>query len=93
VLSDYTEPDWTVGLYINNVLADFIRTDASGFFSFYVPLIYGSNAVELLYFGPFGEEKISQRNFNIPFNFLLPNEFEYSVSSGVVISSTTLNLF
>jgi hypothetical protein len=84
VLSDYTEPDWTVELYINNVLVDYIRADASGFFSFDVPLIYGSNAVELRYFGPWGEERISQKDFSIPFNFLPSNEFEYSISSGVV---------
>ena len=84
LLSDYTEPDWTVELYINNVLVDYITADASGFFSFDVPLIYGSNAVELRYFGPWGEEKISQQDFSIPFNFLPQNEFEYSMSSGVV---------
>ncbi|MBK5194096.1 MAG: hypothetical protein JJE07_12990, partial [Flavobacteriaceae bacterium] len=84
LLSDYTEPDWTVELYINNVLVDYITADASGFFSFDVPLIYGSNAVELRYFGPWGEEKISQQDFSIPFNFLPQNEFEYSISSGVV---------
>jgi hypothetical protein len=84
VLSDYTEPDWTVELYINNVLADYITADASGFFSFDVPLIYGSNAVELRYFGPWGEEEISQQDFSIPFNFLPSNEFEYSINSGVV---------
>lgn len=84
VLSDYTEPDWTVELYINNVLVDYITADASGFFSFDVPLIYGSNAVELRYFGPWGEERISQQDFSIPFNFLPSNEFEYSLSSGVV---------
>jgi len=84
VLSDYTEPDWTVELYINNVLVDYITADASGFFSFDVPLIYGSNAVELRYFGPWGEERISQQDFSIPFNFLPPNEFEYSFNSGVV---------
>ena len=84
VLSDYTEPDWTVELYINNVLVDYITADSSGFYSFDVPLIYGSNAVELRYFGPWGEEKISQKDFSIPFNFLPSNEFEYSISSGVV---------
>jgi hypothetical protein len=84
VLSDYTEPDWTVELYINNVLVDYITADASGFFSFDVPLIYGSNAVELRYFGPWGEERISQQDFSIPFNFLPSNEFEYSINSGVV---------
>jgi len=84
VLSDYTEPDWTIELYINNVLVDYVIADASGFFSFDVPLIYGSNAVELRYFGPWGEERISQQDFSIPFNFLPSHEFEYSISSGMV---------
>jgi hypothetical protein len=37
LLSDHTEPGWTVELYVNNVLVDFTKADASGFFSFQVP--------------------------------------------------------
>lgn len=83
-LSDHTKPDWIVELYINNLLVDYTQADASGFFSFDVPLTYGSTQVSLRYYGPFGEEEISNKNFNIPFNFLSYGEFQYTVSSGMV---------
>ena len=38
LLNDYTEPRWTVELYVNNVLVAFTEADASGFYSFEVPL-------------------------------------------------------
>lgn len=84
VLSDYTEPGWTVELYVNNVLIDYVKADASGFFSFNVPLIYGNTDVTLRYYGPWGEEKISEQNHRIPYNFLPLNKFEYTISSGIV---------
>jgi hypothetical protein len=84
VLSDYTELGWTVELYVNNVLIDYVKADTSGFFSFNVPLIYGNTDVTLRYYGPWGEEKISEQNHKIPYNFLPLNKFEYTISSGIV---------
>ena len=46
-ISDHTEPGWTVELYVNNVLVDFAEADASGFFTFDVPLVYGNTIVKL----------------------------------------------
>lgn len=83
-LSDITEPNWTVELYVNNVLVDYMKADASGFFKFEVPLVYGNSAVKLKFYGPWGEERIKEQNINIPFNFLPPRELEYSVSAGMV---------
>jgi len=83
-LSDYTQPNWTVELYVNNVLVDYTKADASGFFIFNVPLVYGSTDIKLRYYGPWGEEKISKQSINVPFNFLPPNEFEYKISAGIV---------
>lgn len=83
-LSDKTEPDWMVELYVNNVLVNYTRADASGFFTFDVPLVYGNSAVKLRFFGPWGEEKISERNISIPFNFLPVNQFEYTLSAAVI---------
>lgn len=88
LLSDYTEPDWIVELYINNVLVDFVTADASGFFTFNVPLMYGSTSISLRYYGPWGEEEVVERNINIPFNFLPVGEFEYSISSGFIEDGT-----
>ncbi|HSP12962.1 MAG TPA: hypothetical protein VLO29_10595 [Salegentibacter sp.] len=82
--SDYTEPNWIVELYINNVLTDYVTADASGFFTFNVPLMYGSTSVQLRYYGPWGEEEVVEKEINIPFNFLPSGEMEYSLSSGFV---------
>ncbi|PKP45449.1 MAG: hypothetical protein CVT94_17990 [Bacteroidetes bacterium HGW-Bacteroidetes-11] len=84
VLTDYTEPGWTVELYINNVIVDFATADASGFFSFDVPLVYGSSQITLKFYGPWGEERIREQTINVPYNFLPKGTMEYNVSSGVI---------
>ncbi|MFV7234554.1 carboxypeptidase-like regulatory domain-containing protein [Flavobacterium sp. ZB4R12] len=83
-LSDHTQPDWMVELYINNVLVDYIKADANGFFSFNVPLMYGRTEISLRYYGPWGEEQVSGKQFVIPFNFLPKKELEYILSSGII---------
>jgi len=83
-LSDYTEPNWIVELYVNNVLVDYVKSDASGFFIFEVPLVYGNSDVKLRFYGPGGEERTVLQNITIPFNFLPQKEFEYTVSAGTV---------
>jgi len=86
-LSDRTEPGWIVELYVNNVLVDFIKADASGFFSFQVPLVYGNSLVKLKFYGPWGEERIREQNIDIPYNFLPVNTLEYTISAGIVEDS------
>lgn len=86
-LSDKTEPGWIVELYVNNVLVDYIKADASGFFTFQVPLVYGNSIVKLRFFGPWGEERTREQNINIPFNFLPEKTLEYTVSAGMVEDS------
>lgn len=83
-LSDYTDPRWTVELYVNNVLVDFTQADASGFYTFEVPLMYGNTNVNLRFYGPYGEERVEERLINIPYNFVPKNELEYTLSAGVV---------
>jgi hypothetical protein len=87
-LSDYTEPDWAVELYVNNVLVDYVKADASGFFTFEVPLMYGNTSVMLRFYGPFGEERSKQQMISMPYNFLPAKEFQYTVSAGMVEDST-----
>jgi hypothetical protein len=83
-LADYTNPGWTVELYVNNALMNFVKADASGFYRFDVPLVYGNTEVKLRFYGPYGEEKSSQKTIIIPFNFLPSKELEYTVSGGIV---------
>jgi hypothetical protein len=82
-LSNFTDPGWTVELYLNNALVDYTVADAAGFYTFQVPLIYGNTQVKLRFYGPWGEERFQEENINIPFNFLPKNEFEYTASAGV----------
>ncbi len=86
-LSDITEPNWLVELYVNNVLVDYMKADASGFYKFEVPLVYGNSAVKLRFYGPWGEERIREENISIPFNFLPAKELEYTLSAGIVEDS------
>ncbi|MCW3120633.1 MAG: Sporulation Domain-Containing Protein [Flavipsychrobacter sp.] len=83
-MSNTTEPGWIVELYINEVLIDYKKADASGFYTFDVPLIYGYSVVKLRFYGPYGEEPTSQQYISIPFNFLPAHEFEYSATGGIV---------
>ncbi|MBC9930576.1 carboxypeptidase-like regulatory domain-containing protein [Chitinophaga qingshengii] len=83
-ISNYTEPGWTVELYVNNALVDYTVADAAGFYTFQVPLVYGNSVVRLRFFGPWGEERFREENISIPFNFLPAHEFEYTASAGVV---------
>jgi len=83
--SDFIEPNWTVELYVNNSLVDYASTDASGYYKFDVPLVYGYSDVKLKFFGPYGEEQIKEQHINIPFNFIPKGELEYSLQSGEVM--------
>jgi len=80
-LTDYTEPGWVVELYVNNVLVDYVKADASGFFTFEVPLVYGTSSVLLRFYGPWGEERSREQRINIPFNFLPSKKLEYTVTA------------
>jgi cell division protein FtsN len=86
-LTDRTDPGWTVELYVNNVLVDYVKADASGFFTFEVPLVYGNTMVKLKFYGPWGEERTREQNISIPYNFLPQKELEYTVSAGMVEDS------
>lgn len=83
-LSDRTEPGWIVELYVNNVLVDYVKADASGFYTFQIPLVYGNSIVKLKFFGPWGEERILQKNIIVPYNFLPEKILEYTISGGIV---------
>ncbi len=86
-LSDKTEPGWIVELYVNNVLVNYVKADASGFFTFEVPLVYGNSNVMLKFYGPWGEERTREQNITIPFNFIPKNTLEYTISAGLVEDS------
>lgn len=83
-MTNVTEPEWIVELYINNVLVDYVKADASGFYKFEVPLVYGNSILKVRMYGPSGEVREKIEDANIPFNFLPSGELEYNINAGVV---------
>lgn len=82
-----TRPGWEIELYVNNVLVGFTTADATGEFTFEVPLVYGSSNITLRYYGPYGEEEIEEELINIPFELVPQNEWEYQLHSGVTFDT------
>ena len=83
-LSNTTQPGWTVELYVNDILVNYMKADASGFYTFDVPIVYGNSAIKLRFYGPWGEELTKEEFISIPFNFLPVNQFEYTFTGGVL---------
>lgn len=92
VLNDVTEPNWTVELYINNVMVDYTKADVSGLYMFKVPIVYGYTILKLKFYGPLGEEQTVERTINVPYTVMPVNEFEYSLSGGIVQDSSLSRL-
>jgi hypothetical protein len=83
-INSYTEPNWTVELYINDILVDYTAADAVGLYVFKVPIVYGYTSLTLKFYGPLGEERIEERTMNTPFTFIPAKKTEYSFSGGVL---------
>jgi hypothetical protein len=83
-IRDYTEPNWTVELYINDVLVNYTASDPSGLYEFKVPIVYGYNTLKLKFYGPLGEERTEERIMDTPYAFMPTNVMEYNVTSGIL---------
>jgi len=81
-ITENTEPNWTIELYINDILVNYTTADASGLFVFTVPVVYGYTTLKLKFYGPMGEERTEERTMNVPFTFMPANTFEYGLSGG-----------
>ena len=86
-LTYYTEAGWIAELYVNNTLVDYSKADVTGMANFQVPLVYGNSLVKIRFYSPWGEERTSEQNIQIPFNFLPLHEFQYSANAGIVEDS------
>ncbi len=91
-MTDFTEPGWTVELYINNVVVDYTTADAKGFYKFDIPLVYGSSNVVVKFYGPWGEERQKEQTINVPYTFLPKGEMQYTVA-GAMLQDSTHSLF
>ncbi|HSF88461.1 MAG TPA: hypothetical protein VLA46_03530 [Saprospiraceae bacterium] len=86
-ISDFTEPNSIVEIYLNNSLFDYIKTDATGMYTIRIPLEYGSTDVTLKFYGPNVDKEMTVKKFIIPLSFLPENEFEYRLTAGIVQDS------
>lgn len=84
IINDYTEPNWTVELYINDILVDYTLADASGLYLFKVPIVYGYTTLKLKFYGLLGEERTEERTMNTPYTFVPAKTLEYSFTSGIL---------
>jgi hypothetical protein len=87
-ITEYTKPNWSVELYINDVLVDYTKADASGLYVFKVPIVYGYTTLKLKFYGTMSEERTEERTMNTPYTITPAKEFDYSLSGGVVQDST-----
>jgi hypothetical protein len=88
-INEFTEPNWTIELYINNVMVDYTKADASGSFTFKVPIVYGYTTLKLMFYGPLGEERTEERTMNMPYTVMPSGGFEYGLSAGILQDSTS----
>lgn len=88
IINELTEPNWTVELYINDVMVDYTTADASGLYLFKVPIVYGYTTLNLKFYGPLGEERMEERTMNVPYTVMPTGEFEYGLSAGMVQDSS-----
>jgi hypothetical protein len=83
-INEITEPNWTVELYINDVLVDFTEADASGLYLFKVPIVFGYTTLRLKFYGPLGEERTEERTMNTPYTFAPVKTLAYSLTAGIL---------
>ncbi len=92
IIHEITKPNWIVELYINNVLVNFTKADASGLFIFKVPIVYGYTILKLKFYGPLGEDHVNERTINVPYTIMPTKKLEYSLSAAIV-QDNNLNRF
>ncbi len=88
-IQDHTEPNWSVELYVNDILVDYAKADASGLYVFKVPIIYGYTTLRLKFYGTMGEERTEERTMNVPYTIIPAKDFDYSLSGGIVQDSSS----
>ena len=83
-ITDTTEPNWNVELYINDVLIDYTQADAAGLYLFKVPVVFGLSVLTLKFYGPLGEVREEERIENNPYTIVPIKKLEYSLTAGIV---------
>jgi len=83
-----TNPGWDVEIYVNGILLNFTTADMNGYFSFEIPLVFGSSIILIRYYGPWGQESVEEIPINIPFSFTTHKHLEYQSYTGISADSS-----
>ncbi|MFT4644218.1 MAG: hypothetical protein ACI8ZX_000619 [Planctomycetota bacterium] len=86
-ITNTTEPNWSVELYLNDALINYTQADAAGLYVFKVPIVYGITTLTLKFYGPLGEVITEQRTVNNPYTVVPVKKLEYSLTTGIVKDS------
>tara|TARA_B100000809_G_scaffold28830_1_gene25030 strand:- start:2030 stop:4624 length:2595 start_codon:yes stop_codon:yes gene_type:complete len=86
-ITNTTEPNWNVELYLNDVLIDYTQADAAGLYVFKVPILFGVTNLTLRFYGPLGEVRTEQKTVNNPYTVVPVKKLEYSLTAGVIQDS------
>jgi outer membrane protein OmpA-like peptidoglycan-associated protein len=73
---------WDVELYRNNVLLDYRPADSGEYYDFRdIPLLYGTNSIRLVFYGPQGKKREENHTYNVGINMIPPGSRAFRFSS------------
>lgn len=84
---------WDVELYRNNVLLDYRPADSAEYYDFRdIPLLYGTNSIKLVFYGPQGKKREENHTYNVGINMIPPGSraFRFSSTEGNNKRNTSL---
>ena len=75
-------PGWEIEAYRGGRLIALDSADATGRFSFDLPVEYGENAMDFVAYGPFGEVRRFNRNYRVNGDVIPDRKVEYGLAVG-----------
>lgn len=80
------DPGWHVEAYQQGRLIGFDSVGSTGAFGLEVPIQYGENPVDLVAYGPFGEERRFNRTYRVSRSLLPRGRWEYGAAAGECVT-------
>ncbi len=73
---------WDVELYRNNILLDYRPATLEERYDFRdIPLLFGENELQLIFYGPQGQRRIEEHTYTVGTNMLRPGTWAYRLSA------------
>lgn len=82
VLEGELPPGWEVEVYRDGRMVDYTQPGPDGTYRLNTPLEYGSNALEVRAYGPYGQVRTWERSDRVQSERLPPGVFEYGLALG-----------